>query len=673
MGRSLTPEIPVQEIKRALPGQLSGSLVITWRCVVVETVIGSLVSIRRVIHPIRLQRRFVSRPPFGNPCVQPCVMQQERSLDLRGILSTRLPTVERNCSPKVWKPDREIVNSCSAETETDHTNLTGAFRPRFQPFRRRYKVLKHFALVDRLKKRRSFLFVAGISANRGESVRSKSEEILSAQTSSDVLDVRVEPAIFMDHEHSGQFLVRVGRTNEISADAPVSPGRRDGLITGPQPFVVLRDLLSKQVIGAKTFPDGRRGQTAEGKPLCRLQKRSTAYLAVNVTIEDVQQFLWEIGRFLSFHNRSISNTNSAGQQPRLTKLSGFLRLLFVKLPLLVFLSTVACAMAQGESAPAPELKFADLGDFKLESGATIRDCRIGYHTLGKLNDDKSNVVLWPTWFTGSSKQLIDLVGPDGYADPSRFFVILVDALGDGVSSSPSNSSVQPRMEFPVFTIRDMVNSQYRLLTENLGIKHIHAVMGISMGGMQAFQWIVSYPDFMDKAVPIVGSPRLTAYDLLLWRSEESAIEEDKDWNGGNYTTQPHLNTVAEIHNLALTTPSYRVRETAANKFPEFIDGIDKDGLGRMDANDWLRQLQAMVAHNIATPFGDSLEAAGKQVKAKVMVVASAQDHMVNPTPALELARTLHAEVVELSGDCGHLEPGCDKAEAAPKVREFLAD
>jgi len=344
----------------------------------------------------------------------------------------------------------------------------------------------------------------------------------------------------------------------------------------------------------------------------------------------------------------------------------------MKFTALVFLSTVAFAMAQGESSSVSELKFGDLGDFKLESGAVIRDCRIGYHTLGKLNEDKSNVVLWPTWFTGSSKQLFPLVGPDGYVDPTHFFVILVDALGNGVSSSPSNSPVQPRMDFPVFTIRDMVNSQHRLLTENLGINHIRAVMGISMGGMQTFQWIVSYPEFMDKAVAIVGSPRLTAYDLLLWRSEQSAIEEDKDWNGGNYATRPRLDTVAEIHNLALTTPAYRVRETAAAKFPEFLDGIDKDGLGRMDANDWLRQLKAMMTHNIASPFGDSLEGAAKQVKAKLMLVAAAQDHMVNPTPAMEFAGILHATVVQLTGDCGHLEPGCDKAVAAPKVREFLA-
>jgi homoserine O-acetyltransferase/O-succinyltransferase len=165
----------------------------------------------------------------------------------------------------------------------------------------------------------------------------------------------------------------------------------------------------------------------------------------------------------------------------------------------------------------------------------------------------------------------------------------------------------------------MVNSQYRLLTE---INHIHAVMGISMGGMQVFQWIVSYPEFMDKAVAMVGSPRLTAYDMLFWRAEESAIRKDKDWNGGNYITEPNFATVAEIHNLALTTASYGVRETSVNKFDEFVEAVDKDGLGRMDANDWLRQLQAMMAHNIASPFNDSFEAAAEQVKAKFMVVAA---------------------------------------------------
>src|SRR5579863_5958184 len=194
----------------------------------------------------------------------------------------------------------------------------------------------------------------------------------------------------------------------------------------------------------------------------------------------------------------------------------------------------ACAFAQDEA------KLASLGDFRLESGEVIRDCKVGYRTLGELDAAKSNAVLFPTWFTGSSKQLVGLVGPGPgkLVDSSKYYVILVDALGDGVSSSPSNSAAQPHMRFPRFTLRDMVESQHELVTKTLGIPHLRAVMGISMGGMQTFQWIVSYPTFMDKAIPIVGSPRLTSFDLLLWQAEIHASEADSAWQHGDYTAPP---------------------------------------------------------------------------------------------------------------------------------------
>ncbi len=307
----------------------------------------------------------------------------------------------------------------------------------------------------------------------------------------------------------------------------------------------------------------------------------------------------------------------------------------------------------------------------MESGEAIHGCRIGYRTLGKLNADRSNAILAPSWFTGSSAELAAQFGPDGFADPARYFIVVVDALGNGVSSSPSNSAAQPRMKFPSFTIRDMVNSEYRLLTEKLGISHLRAVMGVSMGGMQTFQWIATYPEFMSKAVPIVGSPRLTSYDLMLWRSEESAIVESKDWNGGNYRAKPKLDAVIEIHTLALTTPAYRVRATAPSACPSFLSANDTSGLSLMDANDWLIQLRAMMSLDVYKPFGDSIDRAAAAVKAKAFVVASMQDHMVNPTPAIEFAGALHAEILRLQSDCGHLAPGCESATVAPKVREFL--
>ncbi|MDA2939037.1 alpha/beta fold hydrolase [Acidobacteria bacterium AH-259-A15] len=120
--------------------------------------------------------------------------------------------------------------------------------------------------------------------------------------------------------------------------------------------------------------------------------------------------------------------------------------------------------------------------------------------------------------------MIPLIGLGKLVDSTKYFVIAVDAFGNGVSSSPSKSRVQAGDSFPEFSIRDMVNAQHQLLTKVLGVSHLRAVMGISMGGMQTFQWMVSYPDFLGRAVPIVGSPRLASNDLLLWQAEMRAIE-----------------------------------------------------------------------------------------------------------------------------------------------------
>lgn len=336
------------------------------------------------------------------------------------------------------------------------------------------------------------------------------------------------------------------------------------------------------------------------------------------------------------------------------------------------LLTVFIAIAP---ASAQELRHAELGDFYLESGQTIRDCRLGYRTFGKLNAQKSNAVLFPTWFTGTTKDLTSLIGPGKLVDPAKYFVLTVDALGDGVSSSPSNSKLQPHMKFPIFSILDMVNSQHRLLEDVLHIRHLRAVLGISMGGMQTFQWMVSYPDFMDRAIPIVGTPKLTAYDLLLWEAELHAIKADRDWNDGDYKSVPEagMRTVADIHALALETPAYRVHHTQPGEFQKFLTTTEQDTMRGFDSNNWVRQLEAMLSHDVSKSFGGDMQRAAAAVKARVLVIVGLQDHMVNPQPALAFARLLQARTLELDSDCGHLITNCETQKIDAAVARFLAE
>jgi homoserine O-acetyltransferase/O-succinyltransferase len=313
---------------------------------------------------------------------------------------------------------------------------------------------------------------------------------------------------------------------------------------------------------------------------------------------------------------------------------------------------------------APPLQTAELGEFALESGETLLDARLGYRTAGSLDARKSNAILFPTWFTGTSEDLFT-TGSVSAVDTTKFFLIAVDAFGNGVSSSPSNSVRQRDGAFPRIGIGDMVKAQHRLLTEVLGIERLHAVMGISMGGMQTFEWLVAYPALMKKAVPIVGSPRLASYDLLLWRTELEAIELAE--KGG--AIERAAPVVGMVSALALQTPEYHARATSRDSLAKLVEDAKAGAMESM--HDQRAQLQAMIGHDVSRGFGGSMEKAAAVISAEVLNVVGLTDHMVTPGPSLELAELLGQGSLALENDCGHLLSLCDGARVEKAIRAFL--
>jgi homoserine O-acetyltransferase/O-succinyltransferase len=342
-------------------------------------------------------------------------------------------------------------------------------------------------------------------------------------------------------------------------------------------------------------------------------------------------------------------------------------------PLVLFAYPSAPANAQAAPVEGAQ-QFAELGDLKLQSGGVIDDLRLGYRTLGNLNAQKSNAILWPTWLGGKSENLLQFLGPGKVVDTTSYFVVLVGAIGNGVSTSPSNSRKQPLMNFPSFCIRDMVEAEHRLVTEVLHLSHLHAVMGISMGGMQTFEWIVSYPEFMDLAIPMFGSPQSTSFDKLLWTAQIDAIQLDPAWNHGNPTRPLGLGFAIseEIGQMNLTSPAYRVAHASPKDFDAYLAELKKHAVGDGGlASDQIRQRQAIISLDIPGEFGQTLPESAKKVRAKLLVVVSPQDHLVNPIPAQQFAAAIAAPVITLDSPCGHLSLDC--ISVGPTVAKFLAD
>ena len=319
---------------------------------------------------------------------------------------------------------------------------------------------------------------------------------------------------------------------------------------------------------------------------------------------------------------------------------------YLRVLILAMGSFIASATALAHTPGDPPHQTFSLGDHKLESGESIRDFSMSYVTHGTLNANKSNAILMATSIGGNHHRIDYLIGPGKALDPSKYFIICSDAIGNGLTTSPSNSTVQPRMQFPKFNIRDMVSAQQRLVTEKFGIQKLVTVVGASMGGMQALQWAVSYPSQVDSIVPIIPLGRSPAWTTGVLEMLRKTIMADPLWMGGNYpaSAPPEQGMrlwAGWLSGVITRTPGFQ--ESQLPHAPDaisFLKSVQDAGWKRMDANDWIYQSWAYDQHNLGTSPGmnGDYHRALKGIKTKTLILAGTGD-LLNPEyEAIEAAR-----------------------------------
>jgi homoserine O-acetyltransferase/O-succinyltransferase len=306
----------------------------------------------------------------------------------------------------------------------------------------------------------------------------------------------------------------------------------------------------------------------------------------------------------------------------------------VKLAYLVAAGLLLSLPAAAHTPQQPPHQLYSEGDLKLESGEAIKDFSISYVTHGTLNAKKSNAILMVTAISGNHHRIDFMIGPGKALDPGKYFIICTDAIANGLTTSPSNSKSQPRMQFPKFAIRDMVESQYRLLKEKLGIDHVVAVIGPSMGGMQVLQWGVSHPDYMDALVAMVPLSKTPAWTVAVLEASRKAIMDDPAWKDGNYDAPPEkgVRLWRDILNLAARTPDmYSAQFKNGMDVLPWMEQQETALLKAFDANDWIYQTWAYERHDVGTTpgFNGDTARALASIKAKTLILTGTKD-LLNP-------------------------------------------
>jgi homoserine O-acetyltransferase/O-succinyltransferase len=323
-----------------------------------------------------------------------------------------------------------------------------------------------------------------------------------------------------------------------------------------------------------------------------------------------------------------------------------------------------------------EVQTFDLGDFELDGGVTLPDAKLAYTTYGELNDARDNVIVWPTWFTGSHAEHEWMVGDGDALDTSRYFVVIPSLFGNGLSSSPSNTPAPfdgPR--FPHHTIQDNVRAQHRLLAERFDVQGIELVIGGSMGAFQAYEWALSHPDLVERIMPCCGASAVSRHCYVFLWGVKAALLADAAYADGDYQQPPEagLRAAGRVYaGWGLSQEFYALelyRQLGHDTVDDFLVNFWEGWWMSLDANNALSHIHTWQAAEASGSLAD--------IRAKAFICPGEKDLYFPPEDmAREAEQIPDAELRVLPGPWGHqsdagLDPGCMDL-MRQHVRELLA-
>jgi homoserine O-acetyltransferase/O-succinyltransferase len=307
---------------------------------------------------------------------------------------------------------------------------------------------------------------------------------------------------------------------------------------------------------------------------------------------------------------------------------------------------------------------AFVADLDLQSGASLPDARLVYHTYGTLNADRSNAILFPTRFGGTHEQNEWLINEGMALDPKRYFIIVPNMLGNGVSSSPSNTpDPHGRGAFPDITIYDNVRFQHRLITETLNIERFVMVVGWSMGAQQSFQWAALYPDMVPRLACLCGTAKTAEHNRVFLEALRAAIVADGAFAGGFYEAPPlgGLRAVGRIYaGWAYSQDWYRARSYQALGFQtldEYLTGYWDALYEQRDANNLMAMTWTWIHNDISANavFDGDLEAALGAITARTLLMPCMTDlYFRTADNEAELQHLKDGRLVEIPSYWGHM-------------------